>query len=165
MNNIMLDLETMGNGSNSAIIAIGAVRFDAEIMDEFYLTVDLASSVNAGLEIDPGTVLWWMQQSDEARKPFSQAGQYLSVALIEFTDWIGNDAIVWGNGADFDNAILANAYRKLGRTIPWHYWNNRCYRTVKSMNRDIEIKRVGTHHNALDDAKSQANHLLRILSR
>ncbi len=34
MNNIMLDLETMGNGSNAAIIAIGAVRVPRACGDE-----------------------------------------------------------------------------------------------------------------------------------
>ena len=39
MKGVMLDLETMGNGSNAAITAIGAVEFDTEtnlIGDKFY---------------------------------------------------------------------------------------------------------------------------------
>lgn len=166
MNRVMLDLETMGNGTNAAIIAIGAARFDAEkITDEFYTVIDLASSISAGLEMDASTVLWWMKQSDDARKQFERDGVQLNDALKQFADWIGADAEVWGNGAAFDNAILSNAYRKCGIEQPWKFWNNRCYQTVKNLHQDVEMKRMGVYHRAVDDAKSQADHLMRIISR
>ena len=165
MNNIMLDLETMGTSSNAAIIAIGAVRFDTAVRDKFYCTIDLSDCVKNGLEMDPDTVMWWMRQSDDARKQFENPDHDLAAALGAFRQWSGTDPIIWGNGADFDNAILANAYRKIEQQPPWNFWNNRCYRTVKNLNPEIKIERIGTHHNALDDAESQARHLLRILVR
>jgi len=161
----MLDLETMGNGVNAAIIAIGAVRFTNEIKDKFYETIDLRSSVELGLDMDPETVLWWMQQCEDARAQFKQKGKQIQSVLVRFTQWIGDDAVMWGNGADFDNAILANAYKKCHLEQPWKFWNNRCYRTVKNMYPNIEMVRTGTHHNAVDDAESQALHLLHILAR
>ena len=164
MNNIMLDLETMGNTSNSAIIAIGAVRFNEDVIDRFYEVVDLKSCTDVGLEIEPSTVMWWMQQSEEARDKFKAEAISLNEALIKFAKWIGEDAIVWGNGAAFDNVILANAYRKILYPQPWKFWNDRCYRTVKNLHPEIEMERVGTYHCAVDDAESQARHLMRILS-
>lgn len=161
-NNIMLDLETMGTGSNAAIIAIGAVRFDFQITDQFYEVVDLQSCVDAGLEIEAQSVLWWMKQSDQARREFERPGVALVETLKMFADWIGSDALVWGNGAAFDNAVLANAYRKVGLKQPWDFWNDRCFRTVKAMYPWIKMERSGVHHNALDDAKSQAELLIRI---
>ena len=135
-NNIMLDLETMGSGSNSAIIAIGAVRFnETEITDRFYEIVDLASSVNAGLFIDPDTVMWWMEQSEAARNQFKKAGETLHSSLTKFSNWIQNDALVWGNGASFDNVILSNAYKLTGIKQPWKFYNDRCYRTIKNLNK------------------------------
>ncbi len=62
---------------------------------------------------------------------------------------------MWGNGADFDNAILAHCYSRLGRPAPWKFWNSRCYRTLKSFS-PVRGKRIGVHHHALDDAKTQA---------
>jgi len=166
MNRVMLDLETMGNGTNAAIIAIGAARFDVgEITDEFYAVVDLASSVAVGLEIDASTIMWWMKQSDDARKQFERDNVPLVEALKQFSEWVGEDAEVWGNGAAFDNAILSNAYRKCGMEQPWKFWNDRCYRTVKSMNPYVKMVRQGVYHRAVDDAKSQADHLMRMLSR
>ena len=69
---------------------------------------------------------------------------------------------MWGNGAAFDNAILSTAYALCEIEPPWIYWNDRCYRTVKSLNRSIPFIRLGTHHNALSDAESQATHLMQI---
>ena len=164
-NNIMLDLETMGNGANSAITAIGAVRFNQSgLSDEFYTLVDLESCVQNGMEIDPSTVVWWLQQSDEARAQFEQPNLHIACALSAFSAWVGPAAVVWGNGAAFDNALLSNAYRKLNLQQPWQFWNDACYRTIKNMYPGIRLRRIGTHHNALDDAKSQAQHLIEIWS-
>lgn len=166
MSNIMLDLETMGNSSDSAITAIGAVKFDEErgVYDKFYRVVDLQSSVDAGGSIDPSTVIWWMGQSDDARKQFQCTGEDIEIVLKEFEQWCSDvEYKVWGNGVAFDNVILGNAYKRLGREVPWAFWNDFCYRTVKNLNRHIRMKRVGTHHNAVDDAESQALHLIEIL--
>lgn len=172
MNNIMIDLETMGAGPDAAIIAIGAVAFDIEkqeIGQSFYVAVDLQSAVDSGGAIDPQTVLWWMQQSDLARGEFKRQGIAIATALFQFSTWIGgighfSTRRVWGNGASFDNVILSSAYRRQKMQVPWQYWNERCYRTVKAMYPGIKMQRTGTHHNALDDAESQSKHLLEMLA-
>ncbi len=162
---VMLDLETMGNGSRAAIIAIGAVAFDhTGVKDRFYRQVNLQSSMAAGMECDASTVMWWMQQSEQARAAFKddEKAKPLAEALIDFMGFcIANDvAGMWGNGAAFDNAILSSAYRLCGVEQPWKFWNDKCYRTIKGLYPDIRIVRKGTHHNALDDALSQAEHLI-----
>jgi len=172
MNDIMLDLETMGNGPQAAIIAIGAVEFDVvaqEIGEKFYTVVDLASAVESGGVIDTSTVLWWIRQSDKARAEIVGPGQHIDLALLLFAYWMqqrGDRPFlrVWGNGADFDNVILASAYRNGKKQQPWEWFNNRCYRTVKNLYPHIVMQRVGAHHKAVDDAESQAVHLLRILA-
>ena len=167
--NVMLDIETMGNGSNSAIIAIGAVAFGGgEIHARFYREVSLKSSCSVGLECDASTIIWWMGQSEEARSAFknNDYGMHIEGALVEFAMWFNNvgGCEMWGNGAAFDNAILSNAYLKCGINKPWDFWNDRCYRTVKALHPEIELVRVGTHHNAVDDAESQAMHLMKMIS-
>lgn len=163
MNNIMLDLETMGNGNNAAIIAIGAVKFDAKgINERWYEVVSLQSSINVGLEVDSSTIMWWMKQSDDARAQFEKEGMELRNALIDFSQFVGNDPIMWGNGAAFDNAILSNAYRKSRLDQPWSFRNDRCYRTIKNLYPNIEIDDIGIQHCAVDDAEYQALHLIKI---
>lgn len=179
----MLDLETFGNASDSVIVAIGAVRFSKDGIsdDSFYVNVDPTDCQGYGLTISASTVLWWLEQSEEAREAITKPKKaYLKDALAGFSHWmkcIGDDdgtggtnynsksIKVWGNGSDFDNKLLATAYEKIGwgNSIPWNFRNNRCYRTVKNLYPSIKMKRSGDHHNALDDAKSQANHLLNML--
>lgn len=169
MSHVMVDLETMGNGNRAAIIAIGAVEFNNYgcTGKEFYAQINLESSVFSGLEMDASTVLWWLQQSDEARSAFignQQAGELHGV-LLDFAEWICQfpQVKLWGNGAAFDNTILSAAYRTCGIDQPWKFWNDRCYRTIKALHSSITLKRIGTHHNALDDAKYQADHLVKII--
>jgi exodeoxyribonuclease VIII len=117
-------------------------------------------------------VQWWLQQSTEARALFEKyaPSQSIDNALYEFSTWAANvsgadpkKVNVWGNGADFDNVILSSAYKRAGIIQPWGAFNNRCYRTIKSLYPEIKMERKGTHHNACDDAISQAEHLCRIL--
>ena len=172
MNDVMLDLETMGTSNDAAIVAIGAVEFDVvagPIGEVFYRTIDLSSAVAEGGVIDAATVMWWLRQSDAAREALYGRGDTLHIrqGLHEFAAWMsarGKDVKVWGNGAAFDNVILAQAYRRMGLPVPWQHWDDRCYRTVRALYPDIQMQRTGVHHNAGDDAVSQAQHLLQILA-
>ena len=166
MTHIMLDLETMGNSSNAAIVAIGAVKFDVAngITDTFYQKVDLESAVDNGGIMDPSTVIWWLGQNDAARKEMQNGGELISSALGSFKNWIGDGlrVRVWGNGAAFDNVILANAYKRLVFGAPWPHWNDRCYRTIKAMYPDVPKVLPTVAHHALADAEAQARHLIAI---
>ena len=170
MKNVMLDLETMGNRPRSAIVAIGAVFFDANGLGaEFYARITLQSCVDAGLHMDPSTVLWWMQQEDAARREICDTTLprvELREALGQFTDFLSNNfegnMQLWGNGSDFDNVLTVDAYEAVGLEPPWKFWSHRCYRTLKSLCPELRIPRNGTHHNALDDAKSQALHTIQL---
>jgi len=170
MQHCMIDLETMGNGPNSAIAAIGAVMFDpvSGLGDRFYALVDLETSVSDGGVMDASTVLWWLRQSDAARGALV-AGDGMSIltALTRFGYWLRSvddrDLKVWGNGADFDNVILAGAFRRSGFKLPWDFRNNRCFRTLRALSPDVPWERTGTAHNALDDAVSQAQHAVKLM--
>jgi hypothetical protein len=163
---VMIDLETMGTRPNAPIIAIGAVTFDTVgILDTFYCNIDLESAVNdSHAVVDPKTVLWWMEQGGEARSALRENKLRVIPALCDFRDWLKpyDPDGVWGNGASFDNIILSETYRRLNMTPPWEFWKDRCYRTMKGMYPDIPMERTGVHHNALNDAESQANHLIKI---
>ena len=162
----MLDLETLDNRPTAVIRSIGAVRFSrgGGLGEEFYVRVDPQSCLDAGLTLGIETVQWWMKQGEAARLEMCKPGLPLGEALDRFCTWVGNDPVdgLWGNGAAFDNAILSNAYAAIRRAQPWKFWSDRCYRTIKAAAPSVAMPRAGTHHNALDDAKSQAQHLLNI---
>lgn len=163
---IMIDIETMGTRPTAPIISIGAVAFDATgITRNFYRVVDLDSAVEAGAIIEPGTVMWWLVQSHDARMALADdIAEPLSDVLEAFTLWATATAIdgVWGNGATFDNVLVAETYKRLDMQTPWPFWKDRCYRTVKNMFPAVELVRNGTHHHALADAETQALHLIEI---
>ena len=169
MTHIMLDLETMGNSSNAAIVAIGAVKFDVAngITDSFYQKVDLESAVDNGGVMDPSTVIWWLGQNDAARKELQAPGcisPSILPTLVGFSAWLGDGlhARIWGNGAAFDNVILVNAYKKLVVDAPWLHWNDRCYRTMKALYPNVPKVTPTVAHHALADAEAQARHLIAI---
>lgn len=173
---VMLDLETMGRGPDAAIVAIGAVVFGIPpdgrgyIGPTFYRVVDLDSAVFHGGVMDASTVLWWLDQSEEARAALRDDGaEHIDVALRALLAWtlsLGASPCVWGNGAAFDNVILRRAYERLDIPTPWVHWDDRCFRTVRAENRHVPAPpREGVHHNALDDAMHQARHLLAIWER
>lgn len=159
---VMVDLETADNVPTAAIVSIGAVVFAGPYAGAtLYRAVDLQSSVSAGLTTSVDTLEWWGKQSTEARAVFTDPRRVpLAEALDVFAAFLRptQDVRVWGNGASFDNAILQTAYRLAGLDLPWKFWNDRCYRTAAAR---IQQRRAqqGTHHNALDDAISQADHL------
>lgn len=168
--NVMLDLETLATAKNAAVVAVGAVYFNAKGLGEtFYQRVNLQSCVDAGLVIDAATVLWWMNKSDAARaellKHAAPLASVLDVLTAYLRQWPREELTLWGNGVSSDNVWLDSAYRAVGKNPPWSFWSDRCYRTVKNLAPNIRLVRTGTHHNALDDAKSQARHLLNIMRR
>lgn len=156
-NNVMLDLETMGKGSTAAIVAVGAVRFDEHsILSIFYAVVSLESSMSVGLKADADTIMWWLRQSREAKEELRRDPVSIKAVLGRFGAWVGEDPVVWGNGATFDNVILSNAYELAGMARPWSYKNDRCYRTVKAGFPEVPYVEGGIHHKAVDDAENQA---------
>jgi hypothetical protein len=165
----MADLETLGRRAGCSILSIGAVKFDENgLGEEFYRVIRRSSCTAAGLHEDPETLEWWSKQSDAARSVFEEAASEDAVelvsALVSFNNFVGKGGLVWGNGADFDNAILQAAYAVTGVQQVWEFWDNRCYRTLKSLYRDVKLVRQGVHHNALADAKTQAEHAVRIFN-
>lgn len=158
---IMLDLETMGTESFSAIISFAAVEFDlmtGETGKEFYEKICLQSCLDAGLNISANTLNWWMKQEDDARKEFTKGeGITLRKALRRFSSFFHKDYKVWGNSVKFDCGILGDAYKVMGKKPPWRYTNERCVRTLANLKPEIKANypSVGTAHNAKSDCYFQ----------
>lgn len=173
---VMADIETLSAKPGGVILSIGAVKFDRHgVHDSFYQVITPKSCTDAGLKIDIDTVMWWFNQSPEAQKALlAEPRSDLPQVLLCFAAWVASSYVgvfeekreveLWGNGANFDNVLLAAAYDACGLDRPWKFYNDRCYRTLKAMHPDVPMARSGTHHNALDDARSQAMHLISLPS-
>lgn len=171
----MIDLETLGLGPAPVIVQIGAVIFDPRAMtdadaikagSEFVRPVDPKSCVEAGLKMDPSTVVWWLQQSHEAiRSVFdpAQTPWTLDGALCEFSNWCRSHGVtkLWSHGAASDFPWLEAAYRAVGLAMPVNHRAPRDTRTLFDLAEEIgwsydHIERHGVHHDALADAIFQA---------
>jgi 3' exoribonuclease, RNase T-like len=170
MKNIMLDLETMGSHHNSPIISIGAVSFGPKgLGEEFYKKISLQSSMQYGMRPDASTILWWLKQDEKVRGEFkdNMNEEDVKIVLDKFSQWCreqDEDPIMWGNGSDFDNMILASSYRMCEMRQSWGFYNNRCYRTLKNLFPEVKCGKNEGKHNALEDAKCQALHAVDILN-
>lgn len=164
----MIDLETLGAGQvNVPVIGIGAVFFDpdsGELGAEFDAAISMEGAVNFAKPTG-GTIKWWMQQSDAARKVAIRGEEDPRAAFERLYKFCcGGSGIwknqVWGNGSSFDISILEYAFpRIIGKDAPWKFWNVRDCRTMKELCEgrfQLGDKFEGTAHVALDDAKHQA---------
>jgi hypothetical protein len=161
---VMVDLETLDTVANGVIMSIGAVKFDlnGDAIDDkgFYVSVSVESNLAHGRSISEDTLIWWMKQEPAAQAVFHEEKQTLEAALDSFTEWFeasGKSKFIWSNGADFDIAMMAHAYRQLGWEPPWDFWNARCVRTYKNLPGAKNIAVANTlKHNAFADAYAQA---------
>lgn len=179
---IMVDLETLGLDAGDAIIAIGAVVFvdNGRWVDlanpfphhSFYLEINAVSAQAVGLNINNDTVLWWGRQDDYARALFDRVytqggGVPIAEALTSFSTWFGQFpyARLWGNGAEFDNALIKAAYRiTLDFPAPWGHKDSRCFRTLKAILPSMEMEyNQASAHNAYYDALDQARHAQKVM--
>lgn len=167
MGHLMLDLETMGKGSNSAIVSIGAVEFELEsgaMGAEFYEKVDLQSCLDLGLKVNASTILWWMTQSQAARNKLCEEGVDLPHAMANFRYFmttLKTDIQIWGNGARFDLGILEDAYDACKEhTTPWGFRFERDVRTLVSFAPVVKdhYPFTGVEHNPIDDCKYQISY-------
>lgn len=173
MNHVMLDLETLGTVPGSVILSVGATAFDphtGELGSKYYSVINSASCMAQKLVAEESTLKWWEEQSWEAQSVLREQESAPDVTAVldgfaEYLKTVGDPSTirVWGNGSDFDNAMMACAFRAIERPLPWQFFNNRCYRTLKSLATNCRIERGnGTRHNALDDACAQARHLAKV---
>lgn len=171
---VMIDLETLGTGPGCVVLSIGAVGFNPKMRilgPKFYQVFNTQNQLGFGLKKDSNTLQWWESQTEDAKEVLKQAeggGEDLRDGLLKFSGWLsqfGDSVCIWGNGSDFDNAILQYLYRHVELEVPWKFWNNRCFRTLSSEFKDLYPKpfRNGTYHNALDDARFQAEWANKIL--
>jgi len=161
---IMIDLETLNTTPDSTILTIGAVRFDpfgSELkepdMDSFYVKVDLDSCDRIGLTTNDDTIAWWANQSKEAQEAaFDPEGRIdIEDAFAQLYKFCWGAKRVWANGSCFDIIICEHVYRKVGRAIPWKFWEVRDVRTAFDLGINPHRPPVTAHH-ALEDAWNQA---------
>lgn len=161
---VMMDLETWGTRSGSALRSVGAVVFDPKETgvdaETFYANIDRQSCSDMGLTEDASTVAWWDRQSAEAEATLAVDQRPLREVVRDFNRWFRATgcAHVWSHGASFDVVLWEWACLACDEKEPWKFWDVRDTRTLYHL-AGVDLKSVprdGVHHNALDDAVHQA---------
>ena len=164
LTDVMIDLETLDVLPTATILTIGAVKFDPFGMDieepscqKFYVKVDLDSCDRYGGTVSQSTVDWWAGQSKEAQdEAFSADGRIpIEDAMNQLYKFCWGAKRVWSHGAGFDVIILEHYFRKVGKAIPWQFWEVRDTRTIFDLGINPNRPPVLAHH-ALEDAWNQA---------
>lgn len=176
----VVDIETLGQRHNAVIGAIGVVMVDVtqlRIVDEFYCRVNLEQNRIR----DTDTQAWWDKQKVESpaawEEMFGNGGRlFLTDALHALSGFLGNHFThaaaveLMGNGCEFDNLLLADAYQQWGIEQPWWFRGNQSLRTVVWMGRQLlsidpkyQLPFEGARHHALHDARHEAAYLIHIL--
>lgn len=173
-NHCMIDIETIATGTNAVIASISAVQFNpltGDTFSEFEVFIDIQSQLEKGFEIEADTMFWWMEQDENVRKELIRKcknGLSISSSLEAFTVWIRQNKIKysWGKGPSFDQAKIANAFRRCKLRQPLQYWNEFCVRTLIAF--DDSVKKFefdGDAHRGIDDSKHQIKQVSTNLQR
>ena len=161
---IMIDLETLDVLPSATILTIGAVKFDPfgqdvsePEMEKFYVKVDIDSCDRLGCTVSQATLEWWGNQSQAAQdEAFDPNGRIDIVdAMNQLYKFCWGAKRVWSHGAGFDVIICENLFRKMGKAIPWQFWEVRDTRTLFDIGINPNRPPVLKHH-ALEDAWNQA---------
>lgn len=184
---VMLDLETLGLGNSPVISQISAVVFDirtGECFEEFNVKVSPQSCVALGLNIDAGTVEWWLKQDQAVLnnvivKSITE-GSDIKKTLQAFSTFLelskkaheAKELRLWGNGTLADNKWIESAFDLAKLPKPFKYWEHSDVRTLVDLGRRItgqdvkkEITFIGEKHNAIDDCKHQIKYCSEIYSK
>lgn len=171
MNKVMIDLETLDTQATAAIVSIGAVRVDPDGVqpETFYRAViwDAAPLRSVSRRC---LAEFWLKQPAEVQAALGDTGAvHLRVALQDLARFIHDGGKhldggeIWAGPATFDIAILEHAYNQMELPVPWAHYETRCFSTLRKALPHIIWERSGLAHNALDDARSQALHLVNLL--
>ena len=159
MNDVMLDFETLGNGTNKCICQVAAVYFDkstGEVGKSYKANIDASSHETHGGRLDAKTVYWWLQQSDSARASLLVDKKDIIQVFTELNDFLSGCKRIWSH-ATFDFVTLLETMKQLNIKPSFNYKNGLDLRTLSYL-AGLKIDnfvREGVHHDALDDCKHQ----------
>lgn len=168
MKDVMLDFETLGNGTNKCICQIGLVYFDnqtGELGESLKINIDAASHEAYGGRLNASTVYWWLEQSEAARASLLSNRKPILEAMIEVNEFISKASRIWSH-ATFDFVTLIETFKQLEIKPTVSYKTGLDIRTLVYLSgiSTSSIVRTGTHHDALADCKYQVKYCVAALN-
>lgn len=182
MNNVMIDIETLGTGHHATIISVALAVFElatGKVAAEKYIRINWKEDCEIrGGKIDPATVTWWLKQSTEARVELITGDDQIlpDDALMQVFEFIRKHCdegpvYVWSKSPSFDLSLIKDAAERCcipASEIPWQFWNERDVLTIEGIAALLSIplpygKNDVTHH-ALGDVRGQIRNVTAVMS-
>lgn len=165
-NQLMIDIETTGQNPGCKVLSLGAYGFNRLGNPvEFYVRFDAAKMDADGLTDEHATMEdFWAKQSREAfeeafsgkTEPAKGIGEFKHWFISNFSTDYKDSFRVWACGLDFDFPILKHFFKNYGYALPWQFWTQYDYRTIKNIFARIKADECNVaKHTALEDAKAQ----------
>lgn len=134
---VMLDIETLDTKPSAVILSAAAVTFtEAEgVRDICRVTFDLQEQFSRGRTVSQSTLLWWMEQSDDARAVAFTAvnRQPVEHALTRLFDFANGFTHYYANSPSFDMVLLGSLAYDFNKPVPWSYRDCRDVRTLRAV--------------------------------
>lgn len=167
MKSLMVDIETLSSRHDAAIVAIGAVVFDAEaIIDTQEILIDPVWAVG---HRSPVTYKdFWMDREKVPQRMYDHlmSGVLMPWEACEiFTSFVKDYKIsqCWANPPQFDIVLLRSLFDEYHAPFPIHYRDERDCRTIWHLAKNMGIedrlkatRRGLNKHMPVDDAIAQA---------
>ena len=160
MNNIMLDIETLGTGVDSVVIQVAMIKFDRDgtLGESLSVRLNRDEQLKLGLSYTQSTLDWWNKTNPELLKTLlTENVSSLNEGLTKISNFVSRTDYLWCH-ATFDAPILSNLFEAAGMKAPWGYKNVRDIRTLVDLTQlnlsDYNWVAEKTH-DALDDCRFQ----------
>lgn len=177
-NNLMVDIETLGNKPGCIITQIACVPFNwkdknERLEDVFKVKLRIDGQLLKGLKVQADTLQWWSGQDPKVFKEMisNEGAVSFTDGLYQLRTYIQtlypSQLLVWGNSNRFDLGILAFAYDLIFQEIPWYFRNERDVRTLVGLIPEIKANHVykGTAHVPEIDCLNQIDQCVEVKSR
>lgn len=166
MQQLVLDLETLGTGDNAAVVSIGAAFVNGPSRVWRIMPMEAMSHGTTTQD----TLNWWAKQCPAAREELTGT-LTTEQAVRELSEWarsqgFGRSSTIWGKGPSFDCVLLRNAMIRAGVPVFWQFWQERCVRTILQLvPAASDLGFEGTPHKAEDDARHEARQVAMALQK
>lgn len=162
MQDLMIDIETLGTGNNAVMIQLGACYFDrrtGKIGDTFCRSINREKSTAAGFEEDQSTIDWWSRQDQTIFQEIISSRESPKQVMNAFRSFADRKNVKFWSHATFDFVIVQNHFKKLG-IKPLPHGKARDIRTLVDISGiNLSLYNWGKKtHNALDDCKFQVEY-------
>lgn len=163
MEDVMIDLETMGTTHDAAVVQIGACYFNrltGETGSTFEINVSLTKELKKGFKVSGHTIEWWLQQSEKARESiFSDTVTKFdsTTAFFGLNDFISDACYYWCHAIN-DAHMIEHHFNVLQINSNMNFRGVRDIRTLVDLAGDVEFPEPDeafVAHTALSDCFHQ----------